>query len=134
MRKTRVAERALLAALLLGCRRDPAAEGPATPREALAEFARCVFDGVSPDASPARLEAATRLALRANRGDFAVRAGRCEDALRVRGEVPACLAPLRTRWSGMLPVIQRPGVDAIDLDVAVRRVGEAWTVAQRCPR
>jgi hypothetical protein len=134
MRPTRVAERALLAALLAGCGRESPTEGPGSPREALAEFARCVFDGVSPDASPARVEAATRLALRTNRGDFAVRAGRCEDALRVRGEVPACLASLRTRWSGMLPVIQRPGVDAIDLDVAVRRVGEAWTLAQRCPR
>ncbi|MFO0627223.1 MAG: hypothetical protein U0325_16560 [Polyangiales bacterium] len=133
MRTTRVAERAALAALLAGCRQDPPAEGPTTPREALAEFARCVFDGVPADASPARVEAATRLALRVNRGEFAVRAGRCEDALRVRGGAPACLAPLRARWSGMLPVIQRPGVDAIDLDVAVRRVGEAWTLAQRCP-
>jgi len=39
-----------------------------------------------------------------------------------------------SRWSQMLPVAQRGVDDAIETDVAVRRVGEAWIAAQReCP-
>lgn len=130
MSPTRVAERALLLALL-ACRRE-APESARSPAEARAEFARCVFDDVPADAPPARVEAAVRLALRRERAQFAVRAGRCEDALRVGDATPACLAPLRARWGALLPVAQRPEVDAIALDVAVRRVGEAWRAAQGC--
>ncbi len=133
MRTTRVAERLATAALLAACRRDSALDGPATAREASAEFIRCAFDRVPASASAAQVEAATRLALRRERAEFVVRAGRCEDALRVRDAVPACLATLRARWGALLPVAQRPGVDAIDLDVAVRRVGDAWTLARACP-
>lgn len=107
-------------------------ESARTPAEARAEFVRCVFDDVPADAPPARLEAALRLALRQRRAELAVRAGRCEDALRVGEGTPACLAPLRARWGEMLPVAQRPEVDPIALDVAVRRVGEAWRAALAC--
>lgn len=127
-------ERATLVSLALSvaCRREVDA-GARTPREALTEFVRCTYDRLDARATAAQIEAATRLALRRERAAFAVRAGRCEDALRVGGAVPSCLAPLRMRWGAMLPVAQRPGVDAIDLDVAVRRVGEAYSLAQRCP-
>lgn len=129
----RGAERALLAAVLAtACQRGASDDGPVSAPEALAEFSRCALNELPADAPPARIEAALRLALRRERGDFVVRGGRCEDALRVRGEVPTCLAPLRGRWAELLPVAQRPGVDAIDLDVAVRRVGEAWSLARRC--
>lgn len=133
MRPTRVVEGALLIAALSGCPREARDDGPRSAPEALAEFARCAMNAVPASAPPARVEAAVRLALRRERRDFVVRGGRCEDALRVRGEVPACLSPLRRRWAELLPVAQRPGVDAIDLDVAVRRVGDAWALAARCP-
>jgi hypothetical protein len=62
------------------------------------------------------------------------RGGRCEDALRVGTVTPACLAPLKARWGRFLTVAQRPGVDPIDLDIALRRVGESYQHARRdCP-
>jgi hypothetical protein len=134
---TRGAERAVTLALALalglGCGRGAAPESARSPREALGELARCAFDGVQGDAPVARVEAALRLEVRRRRAEFAVRAGRCEDALRVGAATPPCLAPLRARWAELLPVAQRSAPDAIDLDVAVRRVGEAWRVAQACP-
>jgi hypothetical protein len=109
-------------------------EGPRSPRDAMAQWARCAFDGVGEGPTPEQVEGAMRLALRRERARWVVRAGRCEDALTVRGETPACLRGLRARWSAMLPVAQRGVDDAIDTDVAVRRVGEAWSAAQRgCP-
>ena len=75
-----------------------------------------------------------RQGLRRDRARWVVRAGRCEDALAVRAETPACLLGLRSRWAQLLPVAQRGVDDAIATDVAVRRVGEAWIAAQRgCP-
>lgn len=115
-----------------GCR---AATSPAVDaRGAMTELARCTLDGVEGTPDAARLEASMRRALRADRGRFAVRAGRCVDALSPEGASRACLAPLRARWEQMLPVVQRAAPDAIDDDLAVRRVGDAWTEAlRRCP-
>jgi hypothetical protein len=134
---SRAARRAL--ALCLGvaaaCSRGAAGDdGPRGAPEAMAQWARCAFDGVGEGPTPEQLEGAMRLALRRDRGRWVVRAGRCEDALTVRGETPACLRPLRARWSAMLPVAQRSVDDAIEMDVAVRRVGEAWSAAQRACR
>ena len=117
---------------LAGCDRGGAAdEGPRSAREAMAQWARCAFDGVGEAPTPERLEGAMRQGLRRDRARWVVRAGRCEDALTVRGETPACLRRLRARWAQMLPVAQRGVDDAIETDVAVRRVGEAWALAQR---
>ena len=120
---------------LAGCEPGaPRDEGPRSPREAMAQWARCAFDGVGEGPTAAQLEGAMRVALRRDRARWVVRAGRCEDALTVRSETPACLRGLRSRWSQMLPVAQRGVDDAIETDVAVRRVGEAWIAAQReCP-
>ena len=75
-----------------------------------------------------------RQALRRDRAAWVVRAGHCEASLAVRGVTPTCVRALRDRWSEMLPVVQRPGDDPIATDVAVRRVGEAWTAAKvGCP-
>jgi hypothetical protein len=125
----------IAAAALAGC--EPGAardDGPRSAREAMAQWARCAFDGVGDGPTAAQLEGAMRQALRRERARWVVRAGRCEDALTVRSETPACLRGLRARWSQMLPVAQRGVDDAIETDVAVRRVGEAWIAAQReCP-
>lgn len=125
----------MLLAALAGC--DPGGaryDGPRSAREAMAQWARCSFDGVGEGPTAAQLEGAMRLALRRDRARWVVRAGRCEDALTVRSETAACLRGLRARWSQMLPVAQRGVDDAIETDVAVRRVGEAWIAAQReCP-
>jgi hypothetical protein len=120
-----------LAALgaLAGCERD--AEGPRSAREAMAQWARCSFDGLGEYPTAGRVEGSMRQSLRRDRAGWVVRAGRCEGALAVGPATPACLAPLRARWSQMLPVAQRAVDDAIETDVAVRRVGEAWSLALR---
>ena len=119
--------------LLFACEREPPRTA-ATPREALRQWARCTFDDTRAQPTAAELEASVRRALRRDRERFVARAGRCEDVLIVGESVPACLARLKERWDAMLPIAQRPVDDAIDLDVAVRRVGEAWTDAHaRCP-
>lgn len=121
-------------ALLSACDRGGDG-GPRDPRAAMRRWARCSFDGAGDEPDAARLEAAMRLALRVERERFALRAGRCEESLRVSGAVPPCLSPLRERWSHMLTIAQRPVVDPIDLDVSVRRVGRAWGESlARCPR
>jgi hypothetical protein len=75
-----------------------------------------------------------RQSLRLDRERFAARAGTCESALETEGGRHACLARLRARWAAMLTTVQRPSPDAIDHDVAVRRVSEAYTEAMRtCP-
>lgn len=124
---------AWLALLLLACERE-APRTTATPHEALRQWARCTFEDARGQSTAAELEASVRRALRHDRERFVARAGRCEDALIVGESVPPCLARLKERWDAMLPIAQRPVDDAIDLDVAVRRVGEAWTEANaRCP-
>jgi hypothetical protein len=125
----------LVAGVLAGCERGGAQDdGPRSPREAMAQWARCALDGVGDGPTAGQLEGTMRLALRRDRARWVVRAGRCEDVLSVHGETPACLRGLRARWSQMLPVAQRGIDDAIETDVAVRRVGEAWSAAQRgCP-
>lgn len=123
----------LTALALTACDRNTPAP-VTTPRAALDQLLRCTFDGLRGDPTPSRLEGAMRHALHATRGRFATRAGVCESALDTPGGRHPCLAGLRTRWSSMLVVVQRPTPDAIDDDVAVRRVGEAYTDAQRnCP-
>lgn len=120
-------------AVCAGACRTPTAPTP-DARGAMTELARCTLDGVEGTPDTARLEAAMRRALRGDRGRFAVRAGRCIDALSPSTGDRACLAGLRGRWDEMLPVIQRAAPDAIDDDLAVRRVGDAWTDAlRRCP-
>ena len=119
--------------LLLACEREPPRPA-ATPREALRQWARCTFEDARGQPTAAEFEASVRRALRRDRERFVARAGRCEDALIVGESVPPCIARLKERWDAMLPIAQRPVDDAIDLDVAVRRVGEAWTDANaRCP-
>ena len=122
----------LAAGALAACERGAARDdGPGGAREAMAQWARCSLDGVGEGPTAEQLEGAMRLALRRDRARWVVRAGRCEDALTVRAETPACLRGLRARWTQMLPVVQRGVDDAIETDVAVRRVGEAWSAAQR---
>ena len=114
--------------------RPPPPEGPATPREALQQWVRCSVDGVGADATPSQLEAAVRQGLRRSPEALLGRGGRCEDALRVGTVTPACLVPLKARWGRFLTVAQRPGVDPIDLDIALRHVGESYQHARRgCP-
>jgi hypothetical protein len=120
-----------LAALgaLTACRRVD--DGPRSAREAMAQWARCSFDGIGDRPTAGQVEGAMRQALRRERANWVVRAGRCEGALAVGATTPACLTGLRARWSQLLPVAQRGVDDAIETDVAVRRVGEAWTLALR---
>ncbi len=119
---------------LAGCERAPTYDGPVDARAAMGQWVRCAFDGVGEEPTAGRLEGAMRQALRRDRAQWVLRAGRCEDALSVRGQTPACLMGLRSRWAEMLPVVQRGHDDAIETDVAVRRVGEAWSAARRgCP-
>lgn len=122
-----------MACAVLGCR-EPEGEGPADARGAMSQWSRCAFDGLGGAPGPGEVEGAMRRALRSDRARWVVRAGRCEDLLAVRGRTPACLEGLRARWAAMLPVAQRATEDAIELDVAVRRVGEAWRAARAgCP-
>ena len=119
---------------LAACEREAESEGPRSAREAMAQWARCSLDGAGAAPTAGQVEGAMRQGLRRDRARWVVRAGRCEDALAVAGATPACLAGLRRRWAEMLPVAQRASDDAIELDVAVRRVGDAWVAAQRgCP-
>jgi len=119
---------------LAGCERAATDDGPVDARAAMGQWVRCAFDGVGEAPTAGRLEGAMRQALRRDRAQWVLRAGRCEDALSVRAQTPACLVGLRTRWAEMLPVVQRGSDDAIETDVAVRRVGEAWSAARRgCP-
>ncbi len=121
-------------ALALGACARAVDEGPRDAREAMTQWVRCAFDGVGSTPPAPALEGALRQALRHDRGAWAVRAGRCESALAVRGETPACLRVLRDRWAEMLPRAQQPTDDPITLDVSVRRIGDAWTSARlRCP-
>ncbi len=134
----RVAVRAVAviatAGWLVGCERAAVEDGPVDARAAMGQWVRCAFDGVGDAPAAGSLEGAMRQALRRDRAQWVLRAGRCEDALSVRGQTPACLVGLRTRWAEMLPVVQRASDDAIETDVAVRRVGEAWSAARRgCP-
>ncbi|MBL8601528.1 MAG: hypothetical protein JNK72_06355 [Myxococcales bacterium] len=123
---------AVLAALL-GCDRG-AERAPAAPQEALREWVRCSLDGVEPTADVAQLEGALRQGLRRDRVNLVVRGGRCEDSLGLGAATHPCLAPLKTRWVQFLTVAQRPGADAIALDMAVRHVGERYDAARRhCP-
>ncbi len=119
--------------LALACDR----EGPKpvrAPREALRQLMRCTLDDVGEAPPPGRLEGAMRVALRRDRAHFAARAGTCESALETEGGAHACVSRLRSRWAEMLTVVQRPSPDAIDQDVAVRRVSEAYIEASRdCP-
>jgi hypothetical protein len=124
-----------LALCLAACTRTAPPASVATPREALAQLALCALDRADPDPDPDRFEGSLRQLLRADRERFATRAGACETALETPGGRHPCLARLRTRWAALLTVVQRPGVDAIDQDVAIRRAGEAWAdAAARCPR
>ncbi len=105
------------------------------PREALGQLVVCALDGAGEQPDPGRFEGSLRQALRGDRERFATRAGACESALETEGGRHPCLARMRTRWSALLTVVQRPGVGAIDQDIAVRRAGEAYTEAMaRCPR
>lgn len=116
---------ALAALAVTACERAQTA--PSSPRAAMAELARCALDGVGDAPRPDVLEAALRRALRDGRSRFALRAGRCEEALSAARD--PCLDPLRARWSSLLTEAQRPEGDVIFSDVAVRRVGEAWSAA-----
>jgi len=72
--------------------------------------------------------------MRDNPTALLTRGGRCEDTLQVRGSTPPCLVAVQTAWSQFLAVAQRPGADAIDRDIALRRVGERYAHARRvCP-
>jgi len=123
-----------LTATLAACDRAPVTE-VRTPREALAQLVVCSLDRAGAEPDPGRFEGALRQSLRGDRERFATRAGACESALETEGGRHPCLARLRARWSSLLTVAQRPGVDAIDQDVAVRRAGEAYAeAAARCPR
>lgn len=129
----RGAARCLFALALAACERDEPRPVRA-PREALGQLVRCSLDRVSTTPSASQLEGAMRQSLRLDRERFAARAGTCESALETEGGRHACLARLRARWAAMLTTVQRPSPDAIDHDVAVRRVSEAYTEAMRtCP-
>jgi hypothetical protein len=122
-----------LVALLAACERETSRPVRA-PREAIGQLLRCTFDGVGATPAPAQLEGAMRVDLHRDRAHFAERAGTCETALETEGGRHPCVARLRARWAQMLTVVQRPAIDAIDQDVAVRRVSEAYLDAARvCP-
>ncbi len=125
--------RLVLALLLAACERDEPRPVRA-PREAVRQLLRCALDGVGEEPAAARVEGAMRVELRRDRERFAARAGTCETALETEGGRHPCVARLRERWARMLTVVQRPAADAIDQDVAIRRIGEAYTEASRsCP-
>ena len=132
-RAPRTLAASLTIALVTACER----EGPRpvrAPREAMGQLIRCTLDGVGAAPPPGRLEGEMRQALRHDRAHFAERAGTCESALETEGGAHACVARLRSRWAEMLTVVQRPSPDAIDQDVAVRRVSEAYIEDSRdCP-
>ncbi|MFO0647564.1 MAG: hypothetical protein U0326_15085 [Polyangiales bacterium] len=123
----------LLALALAACERD-APRPVRAPREAVRQLLRCTLDNLGEEPSAARVEGAMRFELRRDRERFAARAGTCETALETEGGRHACVARLRERWARMLTVVQRPAADAIDQDVAIRRIGEAFLEASRsCP-
>lgn len=125
-------------ALVVGaaaCDRAPVTQEIRRPRDALGQLVLCALDQTGEQPDPGRFEGALRQALRGDRGRFATRAGACESALETEGGRHPCLARMKARWSALLTVVQRPGVDAIDQDMAVRRAGEAYIDATaRCPR
>ena len=126
---------AQLAMVVLAACESGATRDATRPRDAVDQLMRCAFDGVSGDDDTGRVEAALRHALRRDRVAFATRAGRCESALASPGGAHTCVAALKAQWSLLLTVAQRSAVDVIDQDVAVRRVGDAYTEAlRRCPR
>ncbi len=124
----------LLGLTALGCQSASSQDGPAHPREALQQWVRCGVDGVGPDATPSQWEAAVRQGLRRTPTALLVRGGRCEDSLQVGPTTPPCLVALKSAWGQFLAVAQRPGVDPIDRDIALRRVGDRYARARReCP-
>ncbi len=123
----------VIALALAACERDEP-RPVRDPREALRQLVRCSLDRVSAAPPASQLEGSMRQSLRLDRERFAARAGTCESALETEGGRHACLDRLRTRWAEMLTTVQRPSPDAIDHDVAVRRISEAYTEAMRaCP-
>jgi hypothetical protein len=121
-------------ALLSACDRSETEREVTQPREAVRQLVRCALDGVGDVPDVARLEGAFRQALRNQREQFSTRAGTCEILLDSRGGKHVCVARLKTRWAEMLRVVQRPGRDAIDQDMAIRHVGEAYAESLRtCP-
>lgn len=124
-----------VALALVACERSTPVTEPRGPREALHQVLHCALGAFGDEPDPARFEGSIRQALRGDRERFVLRAGACESAFATEGGSHPCLARLRTRWSALLSVLQRPGVHAIDQDVAIRKTGEAYAEAfARCPR
>lgn len=116
-----------------GCSR-PEAVAVQSPQVAMESLARCADPTLVGAVRADWLEGVIRQDATRDRAAFSVRAGRCEDLLGPSERTHECLRTLRLRWAEMLATVQSPTPDAIALDVAVRRVGDAWTEARtRCP-